>query len=235
MKTTYGACFINNTGLFTLLDKKFLDRIVKKSKVYSLVKKRGLTEEFPIEGKVYIIHEGIVFLSCMDQNGKKIILDILSPGSIFGDLDFTGEKKFSNECLFIEPFGKAGVCEMKKDDFEEILLDNPHFALSILSSLSNRLLALEQKVGTLVFSDVEARLIAQIVSLGQKHGSEDSEKITIDIKVTHEKLAEMVGAARETVSEAISNLRKKGIISSNRKGGLSLSKSKFKALFSESS
>lgn len=226
MKTTYGVCFVRETGLFTTLPKDLLDKIAKKSKVHSLVRQRGLTEELPIEGRVYIIHEGMAFLSCIDENGKKIILDILSPGSVFGDLDFTGEQKFTNDCLFIEPFGKAGICEMKKEDFKEILKENPEFAISLLASLSNKLLSLEQKVGLLVFSDVEARLIAQLASLGQKHGKETENKIEIDIKLTHEKLAEMVGAARETVSENLSKLQKKGILSTNKDKKFTLHKNK---------
>lgn len=231
MKTTYGVCFVKDTGLFTQLPKELLDKIEKKSRVHNLVRKRGLTEELPIEGKVYIVHEGIAFLSCIDENGKKIILDILGKGSIFGDLDFEDKQGFANECLFIEPFGEAGVCEMKKVDFKEILKLNPEFAISLLSNLSKKLLSLEQKVGMLVFSDVEARLIAQIVSLGQKHGKETDNEIVVNLKLTHEKLAEMIGAARETVSENLSKLQKKEIVAISKDKIITLNKNKIRSSY----
>lgn len=212
MKTTYGICFVKDTGLFTLLPEKLLQKIEKKSKVHNLVKQRGLTEELPVEGKVYIIHEGVAFLSCIDENGKKIILDIFKKGSIFGDLDFENSQGKINECLFIEPLGETSVCEMKKEDFKEILTLNPDFAISLLSNMSKKLINLEQKIGMLAFSDVEARLLAQIANLGQKHGQVTEKEIFINLKLTHEKLAEMVGAARETVSENLSKLQKKGVI-----------------------
>jgi CRP/FNR family transcriptional regulator len=180
---------------------------------------------------VYIIHEGLVFLSYIDVNGKKIILDILSPGSVFGDLDFTGNAPSKYENLFIEPFKEAGVCEMSRKDFQEILQNNPEFMLSILSGLSKKLIGLENKVGTLFFSDVEARLISQIVNLGQKYGVEDDRKVTLKMKITHEKLAQMIGAARETVTETLSNLKKRGIIKTNSKNHLTLYKNRLSRLY----
>ncbi len=235
MKPAQSACYVRDTGLFTLLDKKFLKTIARKSRVFNLVRKRGASEEFPIDDKVYIIHEGIVFLSCIDVNGKKIILDILSPGSIFGDLDFNDENGFTNECLFIEPVGEANICEMGKEDFKQILYQNPQFAVSLLSSMSNQLISLEQKVGTLVFSDVEARLISQFISLAEQHGNIDNDTLKINIKLTHEKLSEMIGSARETVSESISILRSKGIIKQDKNGKYIIYKKRLREVFSDPS
>lgn len=231
MDTTYGACFVHDKDLFKSLGKKFTDKIMKMSLVRTLRRRKGESQEFPITGKVYIIHEGLVFLSYINEDGKKVILDVLSTGSVFGDLDFTGSKNYPNESLFIEPFQEAKVCEINKSDFEDILRNNPEFTLQLLSSFSNKLVALEQRLGTQVFSNVEARLVAQIITLSKDHGSDSGDKIKLDIKVTHEKLAEMIGAARETVSEAMSNLSKKGVISKNKSGLIVLHKGKVEDVF----
>lgn len=232
MQSTYGACFLTDTAkLFNKLDKEVLNKIQKKSLVYNFTRKDRLNGEFPIEGKVYIVHEGKVFLSYMDEDGKKIILDILKKGDIFGDLDFTHKEHSTGNSLFIEPFTAASVCEMKKDDFKQILHDNPEFAVSLLSTVSNRLMNLEQKVGTLVFSDVEARLLAQMIKLSQEYGEEDKSKIRVGLRVTHEKLGEMIGAARETVSETISSMRNRGLLSQDSKKRFILNKAKIDALY----
>jgi len=231
MDTAYGVCFVHDKGLFKTLGKQFTDKIMKMSLVRTLKRERGQPQEFPIAGKVYIIHEGLVFLSYINEGGKKVILDVLTTGSIFGDLDFSKEKNYPNESLFIEPFQEAKVCEINKDNFEEILKDNPEFTLQLLSSFSNKLVSLEQRLGTLVFSDVEARLVAQIITLGKEHGEDTEVKTKLNIKITHEKLAEMVGAARETVSEAMSNLRKKGVVSNDANGAIILHKDKVEDVF----
>lgn len=224
------ACYVKQTGLFSLLDKNVLEKIAKMSLIHKLMRKKGEMHEFPLEGKVYIIHEGLVFLSFIDKNGKKVVLDILSPGSIFGDLDFTEDSSYIDDSLFIEPFKSANVCEMSKNEFKKIVTNNPEFALNLLSNLSKKLTTLGQKAGTLITSSVEARLIAQILQLGQEHGTEEKDKVRLNIKVTHEKLAEMVGAARETVSDTLSDLKKRRIISQDKSGKIILHKKKLDTL-----
>lgn len=232
MQSRLGACFLRGTlRLFDSLDKEVLREIAKNSKVYKFSRKDRLSGEFPIEGKVYIVHEGCVFLSYMDENGKKIILDILSKGDIFGDFNFAGKRQPESESFFIEPFLESAVCEMKKDDFAEILKKNPEFAVSLLSILSQRLMSLEQRVGMLVFSDVEARLLAQMMKISKEFGDEDENKIHVGLRVTHERLAEMIGAARETVSETISNLRNKGVLSQDKRRKFVLHKDKIDSLY----
>jgi CRP/FNR family transcriptional regulator len=215
MNSSYGSCFLTGTQqLFDTLDPAVLDRIADKSKVYQLYRNNRMQEEFSLQDNVYIIHMGKIFLSYIDADGKKIILDILSDGDIFGDLDFENQSAH-HDMLFVEPFTDASVCELPKAEFKEILQANPEFAVSLLSKLSNRLSSLEQKIGTLAFSDVEARIMAQLMHLSNQYGTINNNEVTVEFRVTHEKLAEMVGAARETVSETLSLLKKKGILKQN--------------------
>jgi CRP/FNR family transcriptional regulator len=230
MNSAASVCYIKDSKLSRFLDKKFLKIIADKSRILKFSQKRGVSKEFPIDNKVYIVHAGIVFLSCIDTDGKKIILDILTTGSIFGDLDFS-ENSGSNECLYVEPLGEARVCEMKKTDFREILLKNPEFTLSLLSNMSNQLMSLEQKVGTLVYSNVEARIISLFLSLAEEYGETNDTSLKVDLKLTHEKLSEMIGSARETVTDAISELKQKGVIKQDKSGRYLLLKEKVREVY----
>jgi CRP/FNR family transcriptional regulator len=217
MKVSYGACVIEGTEFFGRLPKETLknvaDKIKDKSLVHELSRQEDGAREFPVEGKVYIIHEGRVFLSHMDESGKKIILSICSPGDVFGDLDFNDRRPSFSDSFFIEPYPAAKVCQMDKETFGEILRESPELSLSLISSLSRRLVDASEKVGAVAFADVEKRLLAQLLHLGQTHGHEEGTTVKIDLRLTHEKLGEMIGAARETVSEAISDLRRRGVLS----------------------
>ncbi len=231
MKARIGACCTTDTGLFKVLDKEALRRLSQKSTVYKLRRHGHSRSEFPVEGKVYIIDRGRAFLSYIDEHGKKIIFDVLSSGDIFGNLDFN-DKNFSSDSFFIEPFGETTICEINSEDFREILKENPEFTLSLLSNIFNRLTSMEHKLGTLAFSDIKVRLIAQLLEISQKYGKEENNEIKVGIRLTHERLAEMIGSARETVSETISYLRKRGIISHDKKKNFILHKDKINSLFS---
>ena len=57
-----------------------------------------------------------------------------------------------------------------------------------------------------------ARIRAGILQLSSRHGLPDTRGVLINLKITHQELAEMVGTSRETVSRTIANLRKLGIL-----------------------
>lgn len=230
MDTRVGVCHISKDGLFNNLDQNSRQKIVKESLVHELGQKGQLSNEILIKDKVYLLRDGCALLSSIDENGKKMILDILTQDSVFGNLDFTGPSlKDSN--LFIEPFPQASICEMSKDKFAEIIRDNPEFAVLLLSTVASRLAALEQKVGKLVFSDVEARLLSQLLDLSRRHGKENARSVHLEMRLTHEQLAGMIGAARETVSGAMAELRKKGILSQDKHRHFRVNKDQLKSLF----
>ncbi len=231
MSNGYGACFVSGAGIFENLSSEIKEKIARNSLVHELSREDLGTYEFSISDKVYLVHTGKVFLLYMDENGKKIILNIFPEGSVFGDLNFNNGRENFTESFFIEPFPEAGVCEMNKDNFEEILRDSPDFALSLISNLSQQLVDIGRKLGTVAFSNVEARLIAQIVYLGQEHGEENDDTLTVNLRLTHEKLGELIGAARETVSETISNLRRREIIRIDENKHITLNKAKLDLLF----
>ena len=51
-----------------------------------------------------------------------------------------------------------------------------------------------------------------IYQLAKRHGVQDAHGTIIDLKITHQELAEMVGTSRETVTRVIARLREEGIL-----------------------
>ena len=225
------ACYFLSDGLFEALGRKARQGIAQKSRMHRFSDQKKKAGEFPLEGKVYLVHQGSVFLSSIDENGKKIILDILGKGGVFGDLDFTNQKDYTDFNFFVEPFPKAAICQMDKKSFVEILRSNPDFTIKLLSDLAKRLTRLEERVGQLQYADVSTRLLAQLIRLSQDFGKKEEEKIVIEKRLTHEQLAEMIGSTRETVSSVISDLRQQKILSQNQKHHFCLDKKKTNAVF----
>lgn len=207
---------LRNSDIFVRLEQDVFENLASRGNLLHFQAKRSADSEYELGNKVYVLVEGKAFLSCIGSDGKKIILEELEEGSIFGDLDFFANEG-GNECFFIEPFPKSSikVYEFKKEVFLEFLLKNPALALKVLSAVSKRVERLESKIEEQTFLSLKTRLLAELVRLGQATGK--GKQVKVKYKITHEKLAEAVGAVRETVSKTLAELKREGLISYDRR------------------
>ena len=79
--------------------------------------------------------------------------------------------------------------------------------------LSARLRGLSDVLVNLVADDVDTRIAKLILRLGARYGKLEGRVIHLDIPLTHQEIADMVGATRQTVSGTLSRLKKQGVLS----------------------
>ena len=70
----------------------------------------------------------------------------------------------------------------------------------------------ENRIGSLLFKTAHSRLANLFLDLAEDFGVRDSRGVIVNIKLTHKEMASLIGATRETVSFAILDLRKSGLI-----------------------
>lgn len=158
---------------------------------------------------VFILKEGEVTLY-KSIDGKKIILDVLKPGAVFGNIGFDPE---SGESHFAEVTQKAYICTLPKDFFLQILQKRPDIALQALKVLSKRVSQYEMQIRTLSALQARDRILATIHLLNEKEeGSILPPILRMTTKITHEKLGNMTGLTRETVTKQLSELEKEKMI-----------------------
>ncbi len=98
---------------------------------------------------------------------------------------------------------------MSRADLEHLLDTHPRVALRLVAVLAARLAEAEARLETLAFKTVAARLAATLLQLAGDAGRE----IT---GITHQDIAEMVGAYRETTTRILNEFRGKGLIELHR-------------------
>ena len=116
---------------------------------------------------------------------------------------------------FARAVDKALVAFLNKDDFDNFLEKYPRFSTKILRTMGQRIEMLENKLKNLVFSDVKTRICKLLYALYEKAGDKRSGQIKIQL--THQDIANLVASSRETASLHLSELKKNGIISYERK------------------
>jgi len=154
--------------------------------------------------KVFILKTGQVELYQLSPSGKKIIIEVLKPGSIFGDLG--SESQID---MFVEATTNSYVCSLQKETFFSMVSKHPQLSEKLMRNLFNRLLFVEKRMSSVASDSAFQRLIKLLVSLGKQH---EGESMEISDNFTHEELAQMLGISRQTVTTLINQLIKKELI-----------------------
>lgn len=198
--------YLKQLDLFKTLPEKEIDAISDHSvsKEYS---KRQVMFEPQDRDRVFILKTGRVEIYEITPDGKKIIIDVLVPGDVFGDLGIQEESEH-----FIEATTNSFVCVMKKQEFFEMVARNPEVANLLVKALFTKVIESEKQVAALASDDLITKVKNLLIRLAKRHGKKQENDVAITTKFTHEQLAEMIGVSRPTMTELLNKLEKDGII-----------------------
>jgi len=136
---------------------------------------------------------------------------LMQPGEFFGEMAIFDEQPRSATAEVLDE--QAVVYTLNKRDFERLIIEHPTIALKIMRDLTRRIRLVNQQVEDLAFKDVHERVASTLKNLAEVEGRPIGAKVLINLKMTHQDLANMVGSSRETVTRALNRLQDEGIIS----------------------
>ena len=179
---------------------------------------RGKTIFFPGDPaeKVYFLVKGAVKLSRVYETGDEITVALLRENSVFGVLSLiTGHRsdRFYNAVAFTP----VELLSAPVEKMQTALKENPELGLIMLQGLSSRILQTEMMIETLAHRDMGSRLVSFLLILCRDFGIPSSEGITIDLKLSHQAIAEAIGSTRVTVTRLLGDLRDDHMISIQKK------------------
>lgn len=116
---------------------------------------------------LFFLKEGHVKLYRLHEDGREVILDILGPGEIFGELPIVDQ---GDRMGVAETLDNALVCSMNMKDFKNMLLLNPMLNLQLTKWAGFRLRRFEEKITDLAFKDVTKRIISILVRSANNFG-----------------------------------------------------------------
>ncbi|WP_268122151.1 Crp/Fnr family transcriptional regulator [Roseivirga pacifica] len=158
---------------------------------------------------VFCINHGKVKVYKMGSNGKEQILYIAKGGDFLGYRALLSEEFYAASATVIEP---AAVCFIPKSDFLTILNRNPAFFQKLMKAVCHDLGVMEERLANIAQKSVRERLAGTILMLKETYGMEGGESELIDIMLSREDLANIVGTATETVIRLLSEFKNDGLI-----------------------
>ncbi|HLZ80246.1 MAG TPA: Crp/Fnr family transcriptional regulator, partial [Ktedonobacteraceae bacterium] len=149
---------------------------------------------------LYVIKEGKVKISLVSPDGQEISLVVFGKGECFGELTILDGLPRSADAIAME---KVECYTLQRSDFHKAIMNNPKIAIQVMEVLSNRLRSTDQMVEDLIFLDVYGRVAKKLLELADTHGTKVENGIRIDVRLTQQELASMVGSSRESVNKVM--------------------------------
>ncbi len=157
--------------------------------------------------RVYLILKGRVKVFQVAENGKEIILDVVSRGGVVGDMAVV-EDGGRGACA--QAIDETVAASISWEDFSHLMQQSPRLGFAMVELMARRLSSMQRTFMNIVSKPVSARLGDFLV---ERH-----ESGVIRLGLTHQELAQTIGTSRETVTALLSRFVTLGAISPSADG-----------------
>ncbi len=189
--------------MFATFDEDQLHTLV--SMVNRRIAPRGsviMAEGDPVDS-LYVVISGRLKVMMGEADGKEVILGILGPGEIFGEMGLIDDRPRSASVVAIEP---CELLSVTRGAFKKCLLENFEVAMTVLRVLVRRLREADRKIGSLAMLDVYGRVARLLLDMSE---NVDGQRI-VTKRLPKQHIANMIGASREMVSMVMRDLEMSG-------------------------
>lgn len=164
--------------------------------------------------KIFLISEGRVKIGTYGAEGKEITKAILTPGQVFGELALINDGDRRDFAYSLE---KTTLCVLQKDNLQAMLRERSELQLFFMRLIGNRTLQLEQRLENLMFKTSRSRIVDFLHDLATTRGRAVGYEREVRNMLTHKEIADLTGTSRQTVNAVLNDLRRKNILTFDRK------------------
>lgn len=201
--------YIKNCNLFSQLSASDIADLEAQSKVRKL--KKGDPVYLPTEQAdgVLLIAQGRVKVCHATPDGKQSILGFLDVGEVFGELSILGNDRRDE---YVEATEKTTLVLLPKDAINAVLRKYPELVMGITKLIGVRRQRVEKRLRNLLFRSNRERVIHLLIELCEKYGRRSEAGVSLDIRLSHQEMASIIGSTRETVTVVLGQLQKENLI-----------------------
>ena len=162
---------------------------------------------------LYLVEHGQIKIFTPSQEGREVVLSIFGPADFFGEMALFDDKPRSASAEAASP---ATVLTLQREDFRQAIVQHPAMSIAVMAALVDRVRRADEMVEDAVFLDLPSRLAKKLLDLAENHGVATPLGFEIRLRLTQQDLADMVGATRARVNEAITHFKERGVLTMTR-------------------
>lgn len=205
------AAFLRRVPIFGMVDSRHLKTLAEITHHQHYRKGQIIFYRGDPGNAMYLLLSGAVKMTLPSEGGAEVIVALLRPGDHFGELAAIDGRSRYVTAVVEEA---TDVLAIYRNDLLAFLEQHAEATLQVATSLCLRLRHVTELLADLAFLDLLSRVAKRLCQLaGVGHGASATE---VEIHVSQEALAEMVGATKEAVNKQLAKLREMGLIETGR-------------------
>ena len=213
-KKKCSTCPNRENGIFCGIDSLSLESIGQHKIVNDYKKSSTIFYQGNPPFGIYCVLKGKVKLTKVGNDGKESIVRIAKNGDVLGHRSLFSHENYTSTATTIED---SVICFIDKKFIFELIQTNPQISINLLHKLSLEM-GLAEKISTsMAQKNVRQRLAEVLLYLQENFGTQELNRHKLDIRLTREELASMIGTAVETVIRVVSDFKNANLIDEEEK------------------
>ncbi len=198
--------------IFEELPDESLQKIVDAGQIIKYKKDDIILIENDEGSSLFWILKGRVKVVRISEEGKEVILNVLSENDFFGEMSVLDGYTRSASVIAMD---NSELFILRRNVFLKLLNDYPDITIKIIQTISKRLRRANLKIKALSIGNSEQKVGAVLLQFALDYGKYVGNSVEIKDLPIQQEIAKMAGTSRETVSRVMSAMQKKGIIQYN--------------------
>lgn len=187
-----------------------------ESDCFSREFRRGEVVYLPSDAgnSVMLLARGRIRIYHVTQEGKQAILGFVETGELFGELSAFQQSRREE---YAEATEASLVVLIPRETVLRLMREHPGVSMRLTTMFGLRLKRIERRLKSLLFRSSRERLIHLLLEMAERYGRRTRDGILISQKLSHQDMAGIIGATRETVTITLGELQNEGILSINKR------------------
>lgn len=217
--------YLAKIPLFHDLSPEEIDTIGGLARVRNYKKNMIIFMEGEPGEALYFVISGKVKISKTTEDGREQILHLLQHGDVFAEVVLIDGGPYPATAEVIET---AQIGMLMNKEVENLVRSNADIAIKLLKIMSKRLRLAQRQVRDLALKDTYGRLAGMLLMLGKEHGTETDEGVRIELPLSRQELANLIGTTRETVTRILGDFKKYKCIELEKQAIILIDRAKLK-------
>ncbi|TWT29488.1 Crp/Fnr family transcriptional regulator [Blastopirellula retiformator] len=205
---------LKNCRIFEQLSATEIERLDACSRVRRFAKRSPIYLPAERADTVLLLASGRVKICHLTPEGKQSILAFIEPGELFGELSILdGEARDE----YAEAVEASMIVSIPKEAMHELMESRPGLSIGVTKLIGLRRRRIERRVKNLLFLSNRDRLAHLLLELAESYGKRTEDGVELEIRLSHQDLANIVGSTRETVTVVLGELQNDGLVKVGRR------------------
>lgn len=206
--------YLEKVDLFKVLSKAEISFLIEIAPRKTYEKNEIIFMPGDPGNTVFLITQGRVKLYNLTPSGRESILFIFFPGEVLGLSEIFGNNLRVSFAEAIEP---AELLRIQSFKFTQLFEKNIGFARAIAQTLGTRLMQLGKRFESVTSQNLNCRIAQLLLDLSDMCGVENGQHTLFEQRITHQDIASMIGAARQSVTEVLNGFIRESAIKYDRR------------------